>query len=203
VTRVQLDGSFLAAYTAALNAAFTDPSATLLRRDVTAFDDMQVWDEREGDLLGEAQVLYCDTVGASVFRYQQSTTLDTSAQDLKEISAMNQKMFVTRVVARDMDEALIAIVPPSAAAGVAIVRAFLADELARFVSRGLIAPYGQELDPPTIRPINPATDLYVFVDEQDRTLYHFGYFYNLRYPIKKLFGLFSVDTKFWDARNDA
>jgi hypothetical protein len=200
VTRVQLDGSFLAAYTAALNASFTDPSATLLRRDVTVFDSMQTWNEREGDLLGEAQILYCDATGASIYRYEQSTTVDTSAQDLKEISAMNQKIFVTRVVARDMDEALIAIVPPSAAAGVAIVRAFLADELARFVSRGIIAPYGQEQSPPTIRSINPATDLYVFVDEQDRTLYHFGYFYNLRYPIKKLFGLFSVDTKFWDAR---
>jgi hypothetical protein len=113
---------------------------------------------------------------------------------------MNQKIYVTRKVARDMDQALISIVPPSPAAGVAIVRAYLSDELATIVSSGVIAPYGSENNPPTIRQINASTDIYVFVDETDRRLYHFGYFYNLRYPIKRLFGLYSVDTRFWDNR---
>jgi len=200
VTTVTLDGSFFAAWAAAYNAAFRDPAQTLLRKDVPAFDDMQTWNEKEEILLGAAQILYASSVGGGLFRFNQSTTVDPSAQDLKEISAMNQKIYVTRKVARDMDAALISIVPPSAAAGVSIVRAFLSDELAQIVSSGVIAPYGDEQNPPTRRPINPSSDVYVFVDEQDRTLYHFGYWYNIRYPVKRLYGLFSVDTKFWDSR---
>jgi len=200
VTTVTLDGSFFAAWAAAYNAAFRDPASTLLRKDVPAFDDMQVWNEKEEILLGGAQILYASSVGGGLFRFNQSTTVDPSAQDLKEISAMNQKIYVTRKVARDMDAALIAIVPPSAAAGVAIVRAFLTDELSQIVSSGVISRYGDEQNPPTPRPIDPSSDIYVFVDEQDRTLYHFGYWYNIRYPIKRLYGLFSVDTKFWDDR---
>jgi len=202
VTTVTLDGSFLAAYAAAYNAAFRAPSTTLLRKDVPAFDDMQTWNEQEEIILGSSLILYCSSVGGGLFRFEQSTTVTPSPQDLKEISAMNQKIYVTRKIARDMDEALVAIVPPSAAAGVAIVRSFLADDLSQIVSSKVISRYGDELDPPAPRPINPATDIYVFVDEQDRTLYHFGYWYNIRYPIKRLYGLFSVDTKFWDARQD-
>jgi hypothetical protein len=200
VTRVTLDGSFVAAYTAARNAEFRDPAQTLLRKDCASFEEMQTWGEKEELILGASSITYLSDVGSSIFRYGESVTVDTSAPDLQEISAMNQKIYVTRKVARDMDQALISIVPPSPAAGVAIVRAYLSDELATIVSSGVIAPYGSENNPPTIRQINASTDIYVFVDEADRRLYHFGYFFNLRYPIKRLFGLYSVDTRFWDNR---
>ena len=42
--------------------------------------------------------------------------------------------------------------------------------------------------------------MYVMVDEIDRRLYHIGYFFNIRYPIKRIYGLYSVDSRFWDAR---
>ena len=200
VTTVVLDGSFVAAYTAARNAAFTDPGQTLLRRDCASFDTMQTFTEPEQDLLGAARVMWLNEVGDALYRYEESTTVDTSSPDLEEISAMNQKIFVTRKVAKDMDANLIAIVPPSPAAGVALVQAYLADEMSTIVSSGAIAPYGSDDNPPTVRELDPGTDLYVFVDENDRRLYHFGYYYNLRYPIKRLFGLYSVDTRFWDAR---
>jgi len=199
-TRVTLDGSFIAGFSAARNAAFRDPAQTLLRKDCTSFEDMNTFNEQEELILGGASILYLSDVGGGVFRYNESQTVDTSAPDLQEISAMNQKIYVTRKVARDMDDALISIVPPSPASGVAIVRAFLSDELAAIVSSGVIAPYGSETNPPTVRQINSSSDIYVFVDERDRRLYHFGYFYNIRYPIKRLFGLFSVDTRFWDNR---
>ncbi len=200
VTRVLLDGSFIAVYTSARNAEFRDPAQTLLRKDCASFDEMQTWGEKEELIIGASSIAYLSDAGSGIFRYGESQTVDTSAPDLQEISAMNQKIYVTRKVSRDMDQALISIVPPSPAAGVAIVRAYLSDELATIVSSGVIAPYGSESNPPTIRQINASTDIYVFVDERDRRLYHFGYFYNLRYPIKRLFGLYSVDTRFWDNR---
>jgi len=199
-TRVTLDGSFVAAYTAARNAGFRDPANTLLRKETASFDTMQTFSEPEQDILGAARVLFLREIGTGTYRYGESTTVDSSAPDLEEISAMNQKIFVTRKVAKDMDNALISIVPPSPAAGVALVKAYLTDELSTIVSSGVAAPYGSEENPPTTREISPGTDLYVFVDENDRRLYHFGYFINLRYPIKRLFGLYSVDTRFWDAR---
>ena len=200
-TSVELDGSYFAAYSAARNAEFRDPADTLLRKDTASFEDMAVFNEKEAMLLGGASIIWADSVGTSLFRYAESTTLDKSSPDLNEISAMNQKIYVTRKVSRDMDAALISIVPPSPAAGVALVQAFLTDELQEIASSGTIAPYGSEENPPTIRQVSPGTDLYVFVDELDRRLYHFGYFYNIRYPIKRLFGLYSVDTRFWDARS--
>lgn len=201
IARVDLDGSFLAAYTAARNAAFIQPSDVLLRKDVASFEDMDVFNEAEQLILGSSSILYCNPVGAGGFRYEESMTVDTSAPDLSEISAMNQKMYVTKLVARDMDEALVSVVPPSPAAGVAMIQAFLCQELGSIASSGVIAPYGSEIRPnPTTRQVSPSSDLFVFIDELDPTLYHFGYFFNIRYPIKRLFGLYSVDTKFWDAR---
>jgi hypothetical protein len=197
--RVELSGSMLAAYTAARNAEFTNPADTILRKETASFDDMDVFNEAEQDILGSASITWLNAMGSGAFRFEESTTVDVSAPDLNEISAMNQKIYVTRKVARDMDNALISVVPPSPAAGVALVQAYLADELGSIASSNVIAPYGSETDPPTLRTVNSG-DMYVFVDELDRRVYHIGYFFNIRYPIKKILGLYSVDTRFWDAR---
>ena len=141
---VELDGSFLAAYAAARNAGFRNPSDTLLRKDTASFDDMDVFDDSEQEVLGNASITWLNSTGGGIFRFEESLTVDTSAPDLQEISAMNQKMYVTRTVARDMDNALISIVPPSPAAGVALIQAYLTDELMSIASSGVIAPYGSE-----------------------------------------------------------
>jgi hypothetical protein len=197
---VTLDGSFVQVAVAALNASFADPGTTLLRRNISGFKSIDVYSEPEELQLEAASVLYLSNQGsvdAPVYRIEESVTVDTSAPDNNEINvAINQKEFVTREIRDYMDSALIAIVPPSEQAGVAIVQAKLVTKLADMVSRGLIGNYVD--DQGNIRALNPSIDVEVFRDTTDKTLYHFRYYWMGRYNIKRLFGMYSVDRQFWN-----
>ena len=171
--------------------------------DITSFDSITDYSDSQIKLIGAASITYAINVGSGVYRWEESVTVDSTAPDLNEISAMTQKHWVTREVRRRMNDALIGVVPPSTTAGIVRIQSFLVETLDSIVSSGIIAPYGQELAIPTVRPISPSSDTQVFSDENDRRLYHFRYFYNLRYPIKRLFGVYSVDRKFWDAASQA
>ena len=200
-TSLTLDGSYLAGYAAAQTASFADPGLTILGLDISSFDDVKVYTEAEIGLIGAASITYAVSVGSGIFRWDESVTVDTTAPDLNEISAMTQKHWVTREVRQRMNDALIGVVPPSTTAGIMRIQSFLVETLDSIVSSAIVAPYGQEEIPPTIRPISPSGDTKVFTNGTDKRLYHFRFFYNLRYPIKRLFGVYSVDTKFWDPRN--
>ncbi len=198
---VDLDGSFIAGYGAARTASFNAPWETLLRKDTGSFDTMAVFSDEEQILLGNASILWLNSAGEGVYRYEESHTVDTGSPDVNEISAMTQKDYVTRRVRSRLDANLIGIVPPSPAAGVTIIQSYLVEELGNLVSDGFVAPYGSEEDPPTTRDINPDSDTFVYVDRSDRRRYHIGYFFNIIYPIKWIMGLYSVDSRFWDNRS--
>ena len=199
-TVLTLDGSYVAGYAAAQTAAFTDPGLTILGLDIASFNSINTYTEAEIGIIGAASITYAVSVGSGVFRWDESVTVDTTAPDLNEISAMTQKHWVTREVRQRMNDALIGVVPPSTTAGIVRIQSFLVETLDSIVSSAIIAPYGQELIPPTVRPISPSGDTQVFTEGSDKRLYHFRFFYNLRYPVKRLFGVYSVDTKFWDPR---
>jgi hypothetical protein len=193
---VDLDGSFLAVAAAAQNAAFTDPATMLLRRNVSGFSFIDTYEESEELRLGGASILFCEDVGSGVYRWKESVTVDTSSSDNNEISAMNQRFFVTRDLRESMDANLVAYVPDSLETGIGAVVSFIATKLSDYVGRGLIAPYTD--DSGGSRPIDPQTDIQVVRDTTDKLLYHFKYWYNIRYGIKRLFGLYSVDRRFWN-----
>jgi hypothetical protein len=200
-TTVTLDGSFVAAYAAARTAAFTDPSGTLLNKDCSSFDTVEVWNEKEEVLLGGASITTLSYIDSGVYRFIESKTVTTSEPGLQEISARTQAHYVVKRVRNELKVATIGFVPPSTAAGEVLITSSLVQSLSAMASNNIIAPYGQEEDPKTIRQINPASDIKVWVDENDPRIYHFQFFFNIRYPIKNLFGLYSLDTKFFDNRN--
>jgi len=196
---VTLDGSFIAGACSALVSSYASPAESILRKDQPGFDrigggtiDVQ-YEEKELKLLGAAGVSTLQEMGASVYQWVESITVDTFAQDTQEISAMTQKQYVTRYIRRKMDVSITGMQAPSAQAGVAIVKGFLVELLRGLVSRGLVGPYtddsGQERD------IDPQYDVEVFRDETDRTLFHYKYWTNLIYTIKRTFGLYSVDSR--------
>ncbi len=196
---VTLDGSFIAGAFAARNASFSDPGETLLRKNLFGFDSIEGYGEPEQLQLIGAGIVYVTNVGddvAPVFRIEESTTVDRSSDDNSEISvAINQKEYTTRVIRDQMDNALISIVPPSEQAGVAIIQTFLVDILTNLVAQGIIGPYTDESG--NARPIDPDEDVRVFRARDSRTAYNFQYWWNARYPIKRLFGLYSVDRRFF------
>ncbi|KKN20143.1 hypothetical protein LCGC14_0938540 [marine sediment metagenome] len=198
-TLLSLDGSFLAGHAAALTASFTDPANTILKRDTAAFDTITLFTERETQLLGGASINYMNLKGSGLYEYGESITVDTTEVALNEISARTQEHFVLKRIRQEMNDALIALVPPSPSAGVLMVQNQLVQSLGSMASANIIAPYGS--DEGTIRLISPTLDVFVYVDELDARLYHFGYFFITRLPIKRLFGLYSVNTRFWDNRS--
>ena len=196
-TDITVDGSFIQAATAGKNASFADPGSTLLRQFISGFKSMNTYSEPEELQLQAASVLYVSNQGSTdspIFRLEESVTVDTSSADNNEISvSINQKQYVTRTVRDQMDSKLIAIVPPSEQAGVAIVQTFLVQLLTDLVAKGIIAPYTD--DSGNSRPLNAGLDIEIFRDTSDKTLYNFKYWWNARYPIKRLFGLYSVDKR--------
>lgn len=201
-TTVTLDGSYIAAHTAALVASFPNPTDTILHRACVAFDTVDTPNEKEALLLGTASITWLEALGTGTYWYAESVTVDTTQKSLNEISARTQAHFVVRYIRQRMNDAMIALVPPSPLAGVALLAGFLTQLLSALVSAQIIAPYGSELNPPVVRDVS-SEDYQVLVDETDRSLYHFKFFFNGRYPIKRLFGLYSIDTKFWSASSAA
>jgi hypothetical protein len=198
---VTLDGSFVATAYAALNASFNSPSDTLLRQNISGFDSMQTFSEVEEIQLIAANIIFCSNQGSTespVYRIEESTTVDASSADNWEISvAINQKQYVTRDLRSSLDSSMIGVVPQSEQAGVAMIRGYIVGKLQSYIAAGIIAPFTNSSG--TVRNIDPTTDVEVFRATGNPTLYHFKYWYNGAYPLKRLFGLYSVDTKLWTA----
>lgn len=190
--QVTLDGSFVAGATSALVNSFADPSETILRQNLAGFDSIQTYSEPEDLILGQASITYMSDQGNSVFRFEEDITVHTIAEEFQLINATTQKQFVTRVVRREMDQALISLVPPSTEAGIAAIRATLGGILLGLLGRGLIAQY--QNDNGTSREFDPDTDIVVYRDTESLTLYFFAYTYFIKAQIKRIFGLFTVNT---------
>jgi hypothetical protein len=190
---VVLDGSFVAGATSAKVNSFTDPSATILNQNLAGFKSIQVYNDPQNLILGQNSVLWMSAAGAGVFRFNEDITVHTLAEEFQLISATTQKQFVTRVVRREMNDSLIAVVTPSPEAAMGLIRSTLAGILGGLLSRGLVAPY-QEEDTGNERAFDPDADIVVFRDTSSITLYHFFYAYFIKVPIKRLFGLYSVNT---------
>lgn len=202
-TLVTLDGSYIAGYAAARTASFTDPTDTLYKKDTGSFDSMETYNEREEELLGDASMTFMHEVGTGQYRFGESITVDKSQPALQEISVRVQAHYGVRRIRNDLNEFVNGLVPPSPAAGVIMIQNQLVQSLAKMVSDGIFAPYGSDEDPPTIRQISPGSDVRVKVDASDRRQYYFDYYFVAKYPIKRLFGLYSIDSRFWDARDAA
>jgi len=190
--QVTVDGSFVAAALASLTASFSDPANTVLKKNLSGFRSVQTYTPKENALLGDSAIVYFTDLGNGVVRIEEDTTVDTFSIDFYLISAMTQKQFVTKVVRREMENSVVSLVVPSAEAGVGVIRATLSGILLGLLGRGIIGQY--EDDNQNVRKFDPQADVVVFRDTADPTLYHMFYAYFLRLPIKRVFGLFTVNT---------
>jgi hypothetical protein len=84
------------------------------------------------------------------------------------------------------------VVVPSADAGVAYISTRLAEILLGLLGRGLIADYQNEDG--SSREFDPQADILVLKDSSSLSLYYIYYAYWIKSPIKRLFGLYSVNT---------
>jgi hypothetical protein len=189
---VTLDGSFIAGATSALVNSFTDPAATILRRTLKGFDYIQTYSDPENLILGNASITWMSDRGNGVYRFEEDVTVHTLSEEFQLISATTQKQFVTRLVRRNLDDNVISIVVPSAEAGISVVRAQLAEILLGLLGRSLIANYQD--DAGNIREFDTQKDIVVLRDSSTLSKYDFYYSYYIKSPIKRLFGLYVVNS---------
>jgi len=193
---VTLDGSFVAGAVAALVASFQSPGDTILRKSLAGFKTIETYGDLEDPrnlTLGGNQVVFLTDRGSSVYRIEEDETTDSFAADFKAINAMTQKQYVTKSIRNQVDTALIGIVVPSAQAGVGLIKGFVIGAVSSLVTRGVVGRFqdknGNE------RPIDPDADIVVFRDDTDITLFHMFYCYWLLSTVKRIFGLYSVNSQ--------
>jgi hypothetical protein len=187
-SQVTLDGSFLALAAASRVAGFNDPATDILRTQIIGFDEIEVYGDEENAILGQAQIVYAKGSPGSYF-WAENTTVDTT-KNFERIQLMTQRQFVVKVVVREM-ETLIGITPASGQAGRELVRGQLSSILRGLLARGLIGIY-QDRDG-NERAFNPETDIIVFQDKNDLSLYYFNFSWFSRNVIKRLFGLYALN----------
>jgi len=189
---ITLDGSFVAGAASALVNSFANPSVTILRQNLTGFDTLQVYTDPENLILGGNSITWMSNLGNSVFRFEEDITVHTTSEEFQLISATIQKHFVTKVVRRNLDDALISAIVPSAEAGIALIRANLAEILLGLLGQGKIASYQDNAG--NVRQFDVDSDIVVLKDSSSLTKYDVYYSFYIFAPIKRIFGLFAVNT---------
>jgi len=189
---VTLDGSFVAGATSALVNSFTDPATSILRRNLSGFDHIQTYSEPENLILGNASITWMSDQGNSVYRFEEDITVHTLSEIYQLIAITVQTQYVTRVVRSTLDSNVIGIVVPSAQAGISVIRAQLAQILLGLLGRSLIAQYQDENG--NVREFDTNKDIIVLRDTSSLTKYNVWFSFFVRSNIKRIFGLYAVDT---------
>lgn len=193
--QVTVDGSFFAAAVAARFASFTDPATDLLRTKIYGFRSVTTYGSKfdpRNLALGAAQIIFATEVSSGVYQLEEDVTCDNYAEDFKMLNQMAQKQWVTAAIRDAGDEKLPSLVVPSPRDGEAAVRGFIASALGGLLSRGKIAPYQD--DNGNLRKFDPTSDVIVYVDSNDSSLYRFAFVYFLRKTIKRVWGTYSVNA---------
>lgn len=189
--QLNLDGSFSAAMLACKNAAFTDPNTVLYNQTIAGIDDIDTFTDTEVNLLGQASLTYAlKNVSTGAALITDAVTTDSTSNDAHEINVMVVKQLVTKRVISAANQALVGYVARDIEDGINQVRSVIKNVLITLISEGIISEYVDSGGRP--RSIVSA-DIDVFRSETDFTRYNFTYFFNGRYGIKRLTGLYSVD----------
>lgn len=184
------DGSFFAGMLAAINCAFTDMNSLLVDQIIPGIVDIDTFDDMEVKILGASSNLYALKLQVGSAKVIDAYTTDSNADDYHEINAMVVKQYVTKRVIQACNKSLIKFVPRNVDEGITYIRGVLRRELVALISEGIISTYTTADGRP--RDIN-VDDIDVWRSDSDKTRYNITYWYNLRYGIKRIAGLYSVD----------
>lgn len=193
---VELDSTYLAVAVAARHTSFESVATSLLRKTIIGFDTdtFQTYLDAERHLLAPAGVLVVTNDAGRLVMLDPITTEAGGGGlvSFSEISAGAQKDNAVRAVTQAVDANLIGIVPEDLTDFIFDIKTVVAAVLVSLISSGAIGPFRD--DNGQTRDINMASDIQVFQSSTDPTRFDFRFFFNLRYPAKRIFGEFSVDS---------
>lgn len=190
--QITLDGSFIAATAALITSGFSNPSEALLRKTVAGYDSMQTYSETDMKRLTSASITYLEDEGV-VQRFVDTHTTDTSGDQYNLIEVRTQAQYITRRIRNALDTGLIGYRPVNPEDGNNQIRSVVGRELNSAIASGFIGQYTNSEDDPSPRALVPDQDIFVWRDKQQKTKYHTNYWFNARYTIYRIFGLYSID----------
>lgn len=197
-SNVDLNGTYLATAIAARMTAFTSPADTLLRKNITGFvsDGFPTYLKAERAILASNGVTVVTLDAGRLVLLDPLTTEAGGGRlvSFQEISASTQKDAVTTAMTQAVDANLVGIVPSDLAGFTVTIKGLIGGVLRSMIATGAIGPF--KTSSGITRDIDFASDIQVFQDRSDPTKYFFRYFYNLRYPAKRFFGIYTVDNPF-------
>jgi len=195
-----LDSSFIACGIAAKQNSFDNVSESLLRKTITGFDSIEEWSPEQVDYAASYGVCVVSYKGGLLILLDPITTEPTDIE-FQEISAMCQKDLVTARMREYLDDNIVGIVPDDLDDFIWDIKGAIVIVLKSAISDGIISTYKDENG--LTREVDTTKDIEVRRDETDATKYIFKYWYNLKYPAKRLFGTYTVDAPFTSQKASA
>ena len=194
---IQLDGTALAAASAAVLTGFVSASTSLLRKTLAGFDVITDYSDQQRHLLASGGVSVVSLRGGVPTLTDPITTevAGGGLQEFSEISVMVQKDKVAAEVGQQIDTNLVAIVPDDLSDFISDIKIVIANTLRGMISSGDIGNYTNANG--TQRDINLQTDIQASQSTNDKTQFNFRYWFNGKYPAKRFFGQFSIDNPFF------
>jgi hypothetical protein len=191
--QLTLDGSFFAGMLACLQTQPQDPNSVLLNKAIPGIDNAATFSDTETIILGSSSCTYATQADPSqpIVKVIDIVTSDSTADNYHEVNVVYAKQYVTKRLIKVCNAALIGYVPISPDDAVNHVRSVIVRELTSMVGEGIIGSYTDSNGRP--RSIG-TSDVDVWPDEADRTRMNFTFFFNGRYMLKRLTGMFSVDN---------
>lgn len=200
---VPLNGTAIAAASAAKNTSFTSAATSMLRKNITGFKSIPVYGDKERRRLASKGVNVV-TLNAGVMTFTDPVTTEVAGgglQEFIEISVGVQKDKVQTLVAQQVDSNLTGIVPEDLSDFISDIKEVVATVLRALIDSKDIGPFTNDNGTP--RDINLATDIQAYQSPSDKTQFGFRFYFNARYPAKRFFGEFSVDNPFFSPTNSS
>lgn len=199
--KINLNSTYLAVACAARQASFLSVATSLLRKTIVGFDldDFQIYQKGERRTLASNGVNVITVIGGRLVMTDPVSTEQGAGGliEFVEPSAIRQKDRVSRVVDETLDNNLVGIVPTDIADFINDVKGYLAAALKSLIESNDIGRYKNADN--TARDIDLSRDIQVYQNPTDPRTFLFRYWYNLRYPAKRFYGLYSVDSPFFGA----
>lgn len=164
-----------------------------MNKAIPGIDSAATFSDTETIILGTASCTYATQVDPNqpIVKVIDIVTSDSTADNYHEVNVVYAKQYVTKRLIKKANDALIGYIPLSADDAKNHVRSVLARELTSMVGEGIIGSYLDNTGRP--RSIN-TSDIDVWPDETDKTRMNFTFFFQGRYAIKRLTGMFAVDN---------
>jgi hypothetical protein len=195
---IALDSTYLAVATAATMTSFISPATALLRKTIVGFDldTFQLYQKGERKTLAASGVNVITPLGGRLVLTDPVTT-EQGAGGLPEFiepSAGAQKDNAVRAIDSALDANMVGLVPSDLADFVNDIKGFIAVAIRALIEAGSLGRYTDRNG--RTRDIDLATDIQVYQSPTDPTKFFFRYWFNIRYPAKRLMGQYSVDNPF-------